>query len=201
MCTMFTVMAMCLATSGSVESAAYTIEELGMAETEVKEAVSRLVNRQQLEGEVASCVPGYCKELEHMMSRRLRLLSSVGEARARHNHPVVSLRMLLEHKKDGRRKARLMLQGFKEPLEWDVDSNVSPVAFSSSVRSLVFMGGKPEDILSRIDVSVAFLQSEEYGPIEPPRDVLYTPYIIKEAMEYVFQLRGPVYGQCSAARA
>ena len=195
----FTVMAMCLAVSGSASASVYVIEGLGMPETEVQEAVRRLINRQQLDGEVDSYVPGYCKEIEHMLDRRLILLDSLEETRVRHSHPIVSLRMLLEHKKDGRKKARLVLQGFKEPLEWDLDSNVSPVAYSSSVRSLVFMGGKPNDILSSIDVSVAFLQSEEYGPNEPPRYVSYKPY--KESREYVFQLRGPVYGQRSAPRA
>jgi hypothetical protein len=158
-CTMYTVMVMCLAVSGSASASVYAVEGLGMPETEVQEAVRRLMNRQQLDGEVDSYVPGYCKELEHMLDRRLILLDSVEETRVRHSHPIVSLRMLLEHEKDGRKKARLVLQGFKEPFEWDVDSNVSPVAYSSSVRSLVFMGGRPDNILSSIDVSVAFLQS------------------------------------------
>ena len=84
------------------------------------------------------------------------------------------MRMLLGVKKDGRRKARLVLQGFKEPREWDTGSNVSPVAYPSTVRSLVFMGGEETDVLSSIDVSVAFLQSELYGPDETPRYVSYS---------------------------
>ena len=74
------------------------------------------------------------------------------------------------------RKARLVLQGFKEPREWDTGSNVSPVAYPSTVRSLVFMGGEETDVLSSIDVSVAFLQSELYGPDETPRYVSYKSY-------------------------
>ena len=54
---------------------------------------------------------------------------------------MVSMRMILEAKKGGRKKARLVLQGFKEPAEWDVGSNVSSVAYPSTVKSLVFMGG------------------------------------------------------------
>jgi hypothetical protein len=107
--------------------------------------------------------------------------------------------MLLEAKKDGRRKARLILQGVKEPREWDLDSNVSPVANTIAIRSLAFCGGSSGDVLSSIDVSVAFLQSIEYGEDEPLRYVSYKPY--KEAREYVFQLRGPIYGQRSAPRA
>ena len=33
---------------------------------------------------------------------------------------------------------------------------MSPVAYPSTVRSLVFMGGTADDVLSSIDVSVAF---------------------------------------------
>ena len=162
------------------------------------EAVRRLMSRQQLEGQPQEFVPGYEKELQHMLDRRLRLLGPEEEARVRQTSPIVSMRMLLGVKKDGRRKARLILQGFKEPSEWDLGSNVSPVAYPSSVRSLVFMGGEKTDVLSSIDVSVAFLQSEEYGPDETPRYVSYRPYA--GAREFVCQLRGPVYGQRSAPR-
>ena len=136
---------------------------------------------------------GYNTELRHMLDRRLRLLGSEEEELVRATAPIVSLRMLLEYKKDGRRKARLVLQGFKEPLEWGVDSNASPVANASTIRSVVFCGGRPGDVLSSIAISVAFLQSEEYSASDPPRYVSYRPY--KGAREYVFQLRGPVYGQ------
>ena len=57
------------------------------------------------------------------------------------------------------------------------------------------MGGEETDVLSSIDVSVAFLQSELYGPEETPRYVSYRHYA--GAREYVFQLRDPVYGQRS----
>ena len=53
----------------------------------------------------------------HMIDRRLRLLSLGEEARIKASSQVVSMRMLLGVKKDGRRKARLVLQGFKEPAE------------------------------------------------------------------------------------
>jgi hypothetical protein len=67
-------------------------------------------------------------------------------------------------------------QGFREPLEWDVDSNASPVADMSTTRSLVYMAGGSHDVLSSIDVSVAFLQAGEYGEGSTPRYVSYTPY-------------------------
>ena len=157
------------------------------------------MGRQQLEGAAHEFVPGYEKKLQHTVDRRLRVLSPEEAERVRAHSPVVSTRMLLGVKKDGSRKARLVLQGFKKPTEWDTGSNASPVAYRSTVRSLVFMGGEGVDVLSSIDISVAFLQSELYGPDETPRYVSYKPYA--GASEYVFQLRGPVYGQRSAPRA
>ena len=102
-------------------------------------AVQKLINRQGLEGAASEYVPGYLNEVTHMMSRRFELIEGVAEDRVRSTSPVVSLRMILECKKDGRRKARLVLQGFKEPREWDLDSNASPVAYSSSVRKLIYI--------------------------------------------------------------
>ena len=195
-CRQCILMMTALAAAGSVASSE---QALGMEREQVEEAVGRLLRRQRLPGEVSEYVEGYNTELEHMLSRRLRLLEPQEEMRVRVTDQIVPLRMLLESKKDGRKKARLVLQGFKEPREWDVDSNVSPVASSSTIRSLVFCGGSQTDVLSSIDVSVAFLQSAEYGEDEPPRYVSYKPY--QGAKEYVFQLRGPVYGQRSAPRA
>ena len=50
-----------------------------------------------------------------------------------------------------------------------------------------------------IDVSVAFLQADKYGPDERPRYVSYRPYSGGEV--YVFKLLGPIYAQNSAPRA
>ena len=102
-------------------------------------------------------LPGYEKELQHMIDRRMRVLIPEEAVRVRAHIPVVSMGMLLGVKKDGGRKARLVLQGFKEPREWDTGSNVSPVAYPNTVRSLVFMGGEKTDVLSSIAASVAFL--------------------------------------------
>ena len=163
------------------------------------EAVRRLMGRRLLEGAAHEFVPGYERELQHTIDRRLRMLSPEEAVRVRAHSPVVSMKMLLGVKWDGSRKAKLVLQGFKEPREWDTGSNVSPVAYPNTIRSLVFMGGEETYVLSSIDVSVAFLQSEPYGADETPRDVPYGPYA--GAREYVFQLRGHVYGQRSAPRA
>ena len=54
------------------------------------EAVRRLMSRQQLEGQPQDFVPGYEKELQHMLDRRLRLLGPEEEARVRQTSPIVS---------------------------------------------------------------------------------------------------------------
>ena len=77
-----------------------------------------------------------------MTVRRLRVLSHKEAVRMRAHNPVVSMRMLLGVKMDGRRKVRLVLQWSKEPREWDTGSKVCPVAYPSTFRSLVFMGGE-----------------------------------------------------------
>ena len=42
----------------------------------------------------------------------------------------------------------------------------------STIRTLLFSkGGGPDDVISSIDVSVAFLQSDDYGPDDPVRYV------------------------------
>ena len=120
-------MSMCLAATGSV-STVYEGEILPGLDT--AGSVESLMVRQSMPGVASDYYAGYETELKHMLGRRLELLSEVEAERVIASQPVVSLRMLLEAKKDGRRKARLVLQGFKEPLEWDTDSNASPVAFS-----------------------------------------------------------------------
>ena len=49
--------------------------------------------------------------------------------------------MRLEPKKDGRKKARLVIQGIREPRSWDVGGIDSPVhvAAMATIRTLLFM--------------------------------------------------------------
>ena len=77
--------------------------------------------------------------------------------------------MLLELKRDGRKKARLILQGFREPIEWDEGSVASHVAFAGTLRMLLFAVGLRSDVISVNDVSVAFLQSLPYPPRPDPQ--------------------------------
>ena len=88
----------------------------------------------------------------------------------------VRLRMNLEPKRDGRKKCRLILQGFREPKSWDGGPTDSPVASMATIRTLLFMVGMANDIISSVDVSTAFLQSTLYNPNDPPRYVSYKPW-------------------------
>ena len=163
------------------------------------EAVQYLHAKQGVAGTADQYVKGYVIEIDHMLRRRLDLLSPDEAALVQKMHPVVSLRPQLEAKKDGRCKMRLLLQGFKEPEEWDIGSNASPVAQYSSIRSLLFQKGPETDIVASIDISVAFLQAEEYSKDSAPRYVSLRAY--RGAQKHVFRLTGPIYGQRSAPRA
>ena len=57
-----------------------------------------------------------------MLRRRLRLLGPAEATRVSREYNLGKLRMLLELKRDGRKKARRILQGFREHVEWDEGS-------------------------------------------------------------------------------
>ena len=150
---------------------------------DVTETVDRLTAQHGFDCDSKEFEEGFRIELRNMVGRRLELVNEDAEGAVRSAHPVVPLRMILEWKKDGRKKGRLILQGFREPPEWDHGSNASPVAFNSTIRTLLFgKGGGPDDVISSIDVSVAFLQSDDYGPDDLVRYVSYRPY--KGARDY-----------------
>ena len=164
---------------------------------EAATAVSQLLKLQKRPCTVAEWLPGYTTELNEVTRRRLRPLSHDEVVRVNAVGKAVRLRMNLEPKRDGRRKCRLILQGFREPKSWDRGTIDSPVAALSTIRALVFMAGAVGEILSSIDVSTAFLQSESYDPADPPRYVSYQP--CKEVPIQYYQLLGPLYGQRSAS--
>ena len=104
--------------------------------------------------------------------------------------------MRLEHTKDGRKKGRLTLQGFREPPSWDRMGIDSPTASLSTVKTLLFMAGLQGDVFSSIDVSTAFLQADDYPDDVEPRYVCYQPY--KGAKTQYYRLAGCLYGQRTA---
>jgi hypothetical protein len=174
------------------------VELFGEDDCRAREAVSRLMLKQGLEGTADSFLPGYKKEISEMLKRRLRLLGPSEAKSVRLANNLGRLRMILELKRDDRRKARLILQGFREPVEWDEGSVASPVAYPSSIRTFLFHSGPRTDVISTNDVSVAFLQSDPYSLDQAPRYVAYKAY--RESIEWIFQLLGPIYGQRAASR-
>ena len=92
---------------------------------------------QNLEGAAAEFLPGYETEIQQMLRRRLRLLGPAEATRVSREYIIGKLRMLLGLMRDGRKKARLILQSFREPLEWDEGSVASPIAFASTLTVLL----------------------------------------------------------------
>ena len=185
-----------LQTEEEVEKQASVL--FGPNECHAIEAVTRLMRRQGLGGPVSEYVPGYKKEICNILRRRLILQSSTDADAIRREYHVGRVRMMLELKRCGRKKARLVCQGFREPIEWDKGvSNMSPVAFINTIRMLILMHGPATDMISVNDISVAFLQAHGFDPNDK-RYVSYKAY--KEAMEHIFELCGPLYGQRVASR-
>ena len=149
----------------------------GVDGCEAIKAVEHLMVKQNLEGAAAEFLSGYRTEIRQMLRRGLiRLLGPAEATRVSKEYSLGKLRMLLELKRDGMKKARLILQGFREPLEWDEGSVASPVAFASTLRMLLFTARLRSDVISVNDVSIAFLQSDSYPEDQTPRYVSYEKY-------------------------
>ena len=161
----------------------------GVDDCEAIKAVEHVMVGQNLEGAAAKFLSGYKTEIQQTLRRRLRLLGPDEATRVSKEYSLEKLRMLLELKRDCRKKARLILQGFREPLEWDAGSVSSPVAFASTLRMLLFTAGLRSDVISGNDVSAAFLQSDSYPEDQTPRYVSYEKYW--KSIESIFQLLGP----------
>lgn len=120
------------------------------------------------------------------------------------NHPewitavehAVPSRYVLTKKRDGRCKARWVVQGFHEPRELDDISNHSHVATCEALRMLAFRSDRKRRVLASLDVKTAFLQSNKYKPEEPPRWIKVLD-IVTGKWKY-YRLLGPMYGQRSA---
>ena len=108
-------------------------------------------------------------------------------------------RVLLDRKRNGVYKARMVKQGFKEDKEALDGSDFTyyaNVCEFTSVRTMVLRPNRGDRCLASVDISTAFLQSTPYGPHEPPRFLVVTNPITGEKM--YFQQSGPIYGESSA---
>ncbi len=102
-----------------------------------------------------------------------------------------------QFKKNGRKKARLIVQGFREPLIlelWDVGGTDSPTAAMASLRTLLFMHGFLGDVISSIGVSTAFPQPS--GRVRGWVDMRYVYYqACQGGTKVYYRLCGCLYGQ------
>mgnify|MGYP003335044555 CR=1 FL=1 len=114
-------------------------------------AVEHLIKTEKVDGEGSEWIQGYVHELNEVKRRRLEFLTDqqIKEMNDKKVKPV-RMRMRLEHKKDGRRKGRLIIQGFREPTSWDRLGTDSPVAALSTIRALLFMAGQGPGVRNRI---------------------------------------------------
>ena len=158
-------------------------------------AVEELIRKQKVKGTVKEWLPGYTAELNNIKAKRLQPITNAEEMKAA-KKAAVPIRMNLEPKRDGRKKGRLIVQGFKELLQWMRGQTDSPVANLSTIRSLLFMGCDEDTILSAIDIVTAFIQSDKYESSEKPRYVSFKPH--RNAAREYYKLTGPLYGQRDA---
>jgi hypothetical protein len=110
----------------------------------------------------------------------------------------MKLRMILEDKKDGRRKGRLLGQGFWEDVGVTRSNMDSPVASFEAVRMLLFCSGRVGEVIASGDISKAFLMADEYPEGSEPRYVRFRMH--KGAEESVWRLKGPLYGSRDSPR-
>ena len=162
-----------------------------------EDIVKHLIAKQNKKGDVNDWIKPYQEEFMQVKNRRLEPITDLDMIK-QIQVDALPLRMILETKRDGRLKARLVAIGFKEPRHWDITSNSSPVVAINTIRAFLFMAGLTTDVYSSIDISVAFLQSNPYDEDAPKRYVVYKPH--RYAAPRYYQLKGSIYGQRSASR-
>ena len=166
---------------------------------EIYETVQRLMTQQGIAGDPKDFIPAYKKELETVTTMRLKEVSPEVAKYVRAKKLAVRLRMILDVKKDMRRKGRLVLQGFRAPSWWRVGSTDSPVVATAGLRVLIFRRDKQagrREILSQFDFDAAFLQANGFADTEPTRHVSYKPH--PGYPEQIYELTGPLYGSDDA---
>jgi hypothetical protein len=166
-------------------------------------AVSQLLRKQKIKEAPEMWLQGYDEELDGCINAgpTQNLVELFGEERENviRSKTYTLMQMLLEPKKDGRRKGRLVVRGDMEPLSWVTGPTDSPVASGEAVRTLLFSGeisGEPETIAT-CDARNAFRQTQPFGPDDPVRYVAYKAH--KHAKLRVFRMLSSQYGCTDAS--
>jgi hypothetical protein len=152
----------------------------------------QLMQKHKVEGELSDWLQGVTAELESVVGDRCEEVSPEVEREVIENELGIKLRMVLEQKKDLRRKGRLVGQGFWEDTDLTGLHVDSPVASFAAVRMLLFMCGCDGDVIASGDISKAFLKADEYPTDSLPRYVRFQLY--KGGLVKVWRLKGPLYG-------
>ena len=175
-----------------MEYQAHVVDAFLSKLTDSTRMIEELIKKQKQKGTVDQWRPGVEGEFEAVRDIRFEEVSQETKARVIREGLAMRLRMILEHKKDGRMKGRLVGQGFLES-EAQYGKNIdSPVASMSAVRILLFMGGEEYDVIASGDITKAFLKADDYGPEEEDRFVTFREY--RGGPQHVWRLKGPLYG-------
>ncbi len=159
---------------------------------DIDRMISELMLKHKVEGSVADWRPGVEEEFKTVSEIRFEEVDQETADRVLREGRAMKLRMILELKKDNRRKGRLVAQGFWEDVFTTGAHVDSPVASFASVRTLLFKTGQPGEVIASGDISKAFLMADEYPDSDEPRYCYFSMY--KGGPKMVWRLKGPLYG-------
>ena len=139
------------------------------------------------------------KEIDSMIENCLLIISEDHPEYETAVREATWSRFVLTRKRDGRFKARWVVQGCFESVELDDFSNRSHVASLEALRALLFRHDRGSRTMAAIDIRTAFLQSDKYDQYEKPRYVKVVNPMDPTKVIYA-RLLSPMYGQRSAPR-
>ena len=125
-----------------IEYQAHVVDAFLSKLTDSTRMIDELIKKQKQQGTVDQWKPGVEGEFEAVRDLGFEEVSQETKARVVREGLAMRLRMILEHKKDGRMKGRLVGQGFLES-EAQYGKNIdSPVASMSAVRISTHIYGR-----------------------------------------------------------
>ena len=173
----------------------YTVNSVHALLTELKQKekmIGELIHKQKQKGTVKDWEQGVLEEFAKVRDSRFEEVDEETKAKVLRENLAMRLRMILEAKKDGRMKGRLVGQGFLETLSQYGSKTDAPVASLTAMRMLLFMGGEEGDVIASGDIAGAFLAADDYPEGAEPRFVSFREY--RGGPVHVWRLKGPLYG-------
>ena len=166
--------------------------------SDIEKMVAELLVKQNQIGQVSDWVEAVEKELNTVKDLRFEEVDDETRDRVLRDGIGMRLRMILEMKKDLRKKGRLVGQGFWEGVGLTGMHVDSPVASFATIRTLLFKAGLVGEVIGSGDIGTAFLLSDDYPPDSEPRYVRFRMY--KGGPEHVWRLKGPLYGSRDSSK-